>query len=65
MTSNKLNEDFPETLFVCHDSCNTKAFEPLAHTREIDAIEDDGPTVIAVYKLVEKRERRKRIVEVP
>ena len=48
-------EKFPKVLFVRRDS-NNQAFDPIACTREQDAVEDDGPTRVARYVRSRQRE---------
>jgi len=55
-------DKFPKVLFVRRDSSNG-IFDPLAYTREQDAVEDDGPTSVARYQLVSARRLKKQIVE--
>lgn len=61
----KLYDKFPDTIYVVVD-INSDAKRPglIAERAVEEAVADDGPTVIADYKLVRTRKFRKEAVEV-
>lgn len=52
---------FPEHIFVSHSEDGDSTWLNAQDTA-IDAIDDDGPTRVATYKLVEVSELSKRVV---
>ena len=57
-----MEKKFPKLLFVRSNS-NNAVFDPFAYTRQQDAVEDDGPTDVAHYRLVGVRRLKKEVVE--
>jgi hypothetical protein len=57
--------NFPKTVLITFDPNRDPARPPefLAHLSVSAAIEDDGPTVVAEYRLVRSRRYRKNTVD--
>lgn len=58
------NRKFPEHIFVAHGEDGDSTWLN-ANEEAINAIDDDGPTRIATYRLVEVNELSKRVVSKP
>lgn len=55
-------DKFPDTLYVAIDP-NSES-DPVAYRAVEEAVDGDGPTVVAEYQLVRTRRFRKNTVEV-
>jgi hypothetical protein len=58
------SKNFPTVLFIRNDDSNNEKASMLAYASELDAVENDGPTLVARYELVGVRELVKMLFEV-
>ena len=57
------NMKFPTTLHISRDANDESGPIFLAYTDAAQAIDDDGPTAVAEYRLVKVRRLRKHVVD--
>lgn len=56
-------QNFPHTIFVRADVDSTGTKDLIAYDYAAKAIEDDGPTDVAEYRLVSVQKLKKKVVD--